>query len=197
MTAQEAPETPDLWLCRYRYATGCTAKYDTKHSVLSHERTAVAHDGHRVTLLDCPRHFMTDAERSRIDEPVCLARCGSEAMRAMHLSNDHRITANSARRSELDALQVKEAYDAQQTAGPDATANLSAEPAVLNGTGTFEPNPPSVNGHAPAEPDVAAAQVIFAALIAEVQEHRAWRAAHADVESDAARYRQIKSITQD
>ena len=178
-------ETQVVWRCRYRLATGCTAE-GKKQAMYAHEKSNVAHEDHRVVLRDCP---------------VCGAGCGDEVQRATHLSAEHGIRAGSERRQELDAVQVKELFDAAPAvtgAGlvPDAAANGSF-------TVTHHDAPPpvpaaSLNGHSPAvpdvavEPDLAAAEAVLAALIAEVKRLRA--AVDPDVAADAARYRQIMSV---
>ena len=177
-------ETQVVWRCRYRLATGCTAE-GKKQAMYAHEKINVAHEDHRVVLRDCP---------------VCGAGCGDEVQRATHLSAEHGIRAGSERRQELDAVQVKELYDAQHAATgaglvPDAAANVFTDHDA-------PPPPPapaaSLNGHSPAvpdvavEPDLAAAEAVLAALIAEVKRLRA--AVDPDVAADAARYRQIMSV---
>ena len=189
MTVQEVPA---VLQCRYRLATGCTAEYGSKQGMYAHEKQGPAHADHRVTLRDCP---------------VCGTGCGDEPKRGMHLSNEHGITAGSERRQELDARQVKELYDEQCSGGGhafpagalevlDATANVlgghGANGAQPSEPGSGEDLGPSLNGHGPAVfDDLSAARDMFVALVAEVE---TLRAAVAELEPDAARYRQIKSM---
>ena len=59
----------DMWQCRYRYATNCTTTSPAKQGMYTHEKSAVAHADHRVTLRDCPE---------------CGMPCGDEGKRGMH-----------------------------------------------------------------------------------------------------------------
>ena len=156
------------WPCRYRLATGCTAVYDSKAALNGHEKMTAVHAAHRITLRDCP---------------VCGMFCGDEQKRALHLSAGHGITADSPERSEADALHVKELYDAKMGA---PAAAVPAGPAA----------PGNPNGHHPPPPpaDLSLLREQIGALIDEVEEQRARLAGLADVEADAARYRQIKAI---
>ena len=193
--------------CRYRYAPdpGCTATYGAaqKQGLYAHEKSTAAHALHRVTLRDCPE---------------CGAGCGDEIKRGMHLKAEHGIRAGSEKRQEVDAVQVKELYDAQyrNPSGPDdmpspevpepwagrqiaqqGTAATSVSPALTA-------PPVSLNGHSPAALDLTATLDSFTALAAElVAEVETLRAENArlraslavdpDVAADASRYRQIKS----
>ena len=168
MMTQEAPAVLE---CRYRLATGCDRTYaaEKKQGMYAHEKISAAHEGHRVTLRDCP---------------VCGRPCGDEVQRATHLAlpepAGHGIAATSARRRELDAVQVKKLYDEQYAPAP-------AESAALNGTGVFEPDGhPSLNGDSPAVLDLPAVVGMFGVLVAEVERLRA-------LEPDAAAYRKLRA----
>ena len=215
MTVQEHEPAPvaldrttvaDVQKCRYRHATGCTAEYGSRASINSHEKLGPLHSDHRVTLRDCP-------------ESECGRPCGDEAKRGMHLAAEHGIRAGSEKRQEVDAVQVKELYDAQyrNPSGPDDMPSPEVpEPwagrqIAQQGTAATSASPPltappvSLNGHSPAALDLTATLDSFTALAAElVAEVETLRAENArlraslavdpDVAADASRYRQMKAI---
>jgi hypothetical protein len=162
-------DAPDVFRCRYEYATGCEWDGGSQPSKHHHEKTAPDHAEHRIVLTVCP---------------VCGGNCGDESGRAMHLSKEHGIKAKTQERQEADARQVKELYDARYGV-------LQGSPAALVIPATWVP--PS-NGHAPdpapATLDLLAAQEAFAGLIAEVEQLRAENAA---LRTEAAVLRQVRA----
>src|ERR1035441_7887563 len=137
----------------------------------------------------------------------------------MHLAAEHGIRAGSEYRQEVDAVQVKELYDAQyrNPSGPDDTPSPEVpEPwagrqiaqqgtAATSVSPALTAPPVSLNGHSPAALDLTATLDSFTALAAElVAEVETLRAENArlraslavdpDVAADASRYRQIKSV---
>jgi hypothetical protein len=177
--------------CRYRYATGCTAEYNSRPGLNAHEKSGPLHSDHRITLRDCPE---------------CGASCGNEMKRGMHMAAEHGLAAGSERRQELDARQVKELYDARQDVPVAAEVPVPDDapaaqwPSVQQGTAATAPSPAltappvSPNGHSPAALDLSAARDMFAALVAEVERLRASLAVDPHVAEDASRYRQIRSV---
>ena len=128
MTVQEheldRTTASDMWQCRYRYATNCTTTSIAKQGMYTHEKSAVAHADHRVTLRDCPE---------------CGMPCGDEGKRGMHMAAEHGIRAGSEYRQELDAKQVEAIFKARQAEGGHdparadpghAGAGLTATPAA-------------------------------------------------------------------
>src|ERR1035441_7113402 len=130
--------------CRYRYATGCTAEYNSRPGLNAHEKSGPLHSDHRITLRDCPE---------------CGASCGNEMKRGMHMAAEHGLAAGSERRQELDARQVKELYDARQDVPVAVDAVMLGAAPSANGSGVFEPDghpdlAPWANGHSPAALDL-------------------------------------------
>ena len=196
MTVQEheldRTTASDMWQCRYRYATNCTTTSPAKQGMYTHEKSAVAHADHRVTLRDCPE---------------CGMPCGDEGKRGMHMAAEHGIRAGSEYRQELDAVQVKAIFKARQAeaaaavpAEPAASAEEDAELAdlyrpIASGYEALEElNGSAPNGHSPAALDLSAVRDMFAALVAEVERLRTSLAVDPEVAADASRYRQIKSV---
>ena len=192
MTVQEheldRTTASDMWQCRYRYATNCTTTSIAKQGMYTHEKSAVAHADHRVTLRDCPE---------------CGMPCGDEGKRGMHMAAEHGIRAGSEYRQELDAKQVEAIFKARQAeaaalpAEPDAPAEEDYELAdpyrpIPSGYEALESlNGAAPNGHSPAALDLSAAQDMFIAMAAELKELRAWKAAH---EADAALLAQMRDL---
>ena len=180
--------TAGMWQCRYRYATSCTTTSPAKQGMYTHEKSAVAHADHRVTLRDCPE---------------CGMPCGDEGKRGMHMAAEHGIRAGSEYRQELDAVQVKAIFKARQAeaaavpAEPDAPAEEDAELAdlyrpIASGYETLEAlNGAAPNGHSPAALDLSAAQDFLSALLAEVE---TLRAENARLKADTILLAQIRDM---
>lgn len=161
-----ATSATTVLLCRYRYATGCAATFNSRQAQGAHEKSP-AHARERVELRACPE---------------CEAPCRGEMERAMHLSNEHGIRAGSERRQELDARQVQQILAARQPdAEPDADVPAAAGP---DAAGPDADGP--LDGHlVPADPDappfdLSEARGAFAALVSEVE---ALRARNAELEA--------------
>jgi hypothetical protein len=126
--------------CRYRLATGCEAKVNSRQALQNHHNSA-AHADDQVTLTACP---------------VCGTDFGGEQPRAVHLSIAHGIAAQSQQRLDLDARQVADIFAAQD--GPVATF-AGGPPAPQ----------PSSNGHRPPPEGGLSAGDVIEELIAAVR----------------------------
>jgi hypothetical protein len=167
-------------MCRYRYATGCTAEFGTKPGLTNHEKSM--HAEQRVELRHCPE---------------CGTDCGSEMARAAHLSNDHDVRAGSPRRQELDARQVAELLGTRQ---PDRDAGQAGPPddaaVVVPAAGQDQAAPPDMQAAAPL--DLPAARHTFAALADEAEalreQNAALQAENAALQAEAATWAKVRTM---
>jgi hypothetical protein len=178
-----ATSATTVLLCRYRYATGCAATFNSRQAQGAHEKSPV-HARERVELRACPE---------------CEAPCRGEMERAMHLSNEHGIRAGSERRQELDARQVQQILAARQP-GAEPDADVPAAEPDAAGPGAGRP----LDGHlVPADPDappfdLSEARGAFAALVSEVEALRARNAAlearNTELEAEEATFATVRSL---
>lgn len=191
--------------CRYRLVTGCTGSWSSDPGRMAHEK--VSHADLLVTLRVCPECGMDckdEITRARhlSDQHGIRARCPRrqelDALQAQSILKARKEDVPGGTPSPAARVPVPDDAPAvrwQPPAPPVPPATPAAVSAPSNGTGVFEPDGhpdlgPSPNGHSP-ELDLSAAQDMFIAMAAEVEELRAWKAAH---EGDAVLVAEIGAL---